>query len=79
MTKAEMDIKKKVELHEQKKIESMKSTKYYYKQTDALWLQLAQGIDTDAALRAFFDRWQPAICSRTHTAPHGRSRRRSRL
>ena len=38
MTKAEMDIKKKVELHEQKKIESMKSTKYYYKQTDALWL-----------------------------------------
>ena len=54
--KAAID-KKKAELQEQQqKIESMAS-----KHTDALWLQLAQGIDTDAAVRAFFDRRQPAI------------------
>ena len=36
------------------------------KHTDALWLQLAQGIDTDAAVRAFFDKRQPAI---SHSHP----------
>ena len=52
--KAEVD-KKKAELQEQqKKLESMKS-----KQTDALWLRLAQGIDTDTAVRAFLDKRQP--------------------
>ena len=54
--KAEVD-KKKAELQEQlKKLESMKS-----KQTDALWLRLAQGVETDANVRAFLDKRQPFI------------------